>query len=292
MSKDDFGAVTPATAPAGAAPRRLRHPARRRSAPQPAHPGGHRHLGRLRGRHRGQRRLRPQPREHLPQGLRRAGGAARHRRLREVARRLPRRAATRAGWTSCGPRWTPTPWSTAACAPSSPRPSSSTTGAAAATPSRWTGPSRPWPTSRGRSWPAPRRRPRTTSPSTPSPRAASPTATWSGCSRPRRWRRPTSSRRDRSTPPCPGPPTCTSPPASGRGRRSWPAPARPRTSSPTSSWPAATSWTATPRTCGASWAAGSRASTWPTPTPTRPRPSWPRASPASASRTRRACCRT
>ena len=56
----------------------------------------------------------------------------------EVARRLPRGRRQGRAWTSCGPRWTPTPWSTAAFRRSSPRPSCSTTGAAAATPSPWT----------------------------------------------------------------------------------------------------------------------------------------------------------
>ncbi len=83
LRRRDAPTATPPPRPATAV-------ARRRRAPQPAHQGRHRDLGRLRGRHRGQRRLRPQQGEHLLQGPRRPGGAPRHRRLREVARRLPR----------------------------------------------------------------------------------------------------------------------------------------------------------------------------------------------------------
>ena len=137
-----------------------------------------------------------------------------------------------------------------------PRPSSSTTGAGAATPSPSTAPSVRWPTSRARRSPWPRRRRRTTSPSSSSPRADSPTATSSGCSRPRPSRPPTSSRQARWMPRSPGRPMSTSPPGSAAEPRSSRRRVRRRTSSPTSSWRAATSSTPTPRTSGDSSPAG------------------------------------
>ena len=92
----------------------------------------------------------PNKESRLLQGLRHRGGAPGDRRLREVARRLPgrRRQGRRRHHVVDGRRLRPRVRRPAAS--STPRPSCSTTGAAAATPSRWTPRSRAWPTCKGK----------------------------------------------------------------------------------------------------------------------------------------------